>query len=621
MKPAVSIRGVIASLFVGGSLALPLSIAPLDEASAASRGDYCSMFVHCDDGLSCTDWVVGECRPDPPGDSTIGELQSGERFSGGMAGDRTHVHIHQVLQQRCPAGEAISTIRAVRHDGLVAGMRLGCRAVGSSLGWVGEETFTTFVGGPIAYAKALAAGDSTADLSCQTDRFVRNVNVWGVYGVGFPTTSRTQTIQVHCGTLAGEEDEDPAIVYPRTRAGEFYAGGDGTDKGQTTCPENMIATGVSMRTDDGDTEDIRTFQQFMLLCRDPDAVAAYHAPKTQAPVSNWQTAVAPPDLSVDWTSTIGDLNWAEGWYGTTNNIFTHSQPQWDAQKNAYVSSGRWGRQNGEEDQGGFEFVFTSACYVSIEWWRGTHRNTNTLGQGQGRCKEITDPEGRPNYDSVWNSTFGTINFLEGHYGSPQSPLNLGQPVWNEQKGVYIATGTWGRHDGDANAGGVEFVFTDECNFTGKVWYHATPDATQTWGGSCGEAFADPQVSQRQQQELEEAAALQRQQQQQEAQRLQASQAAAQPQRPNFSVIWTSDYGDISWEGGWYGETNNLLSIGAPEWDNLRKAYVSPGYWGRRDGVQNAGGLEFVFSGPCNFTGYWWYSNNPNQKTAWSGQCK
>ena len=97
-------------------------------------------------------------------------------------------------------------------------------------------------------------------------------------------------------------------------------------------------------------------------------------------------------------------------------------------------------------------------------------------------------------------------------------------------------------------------------------------------------------------------------------------AQALPPLPDFSRVWSSNYGDINWGGGWYSIENNSISIAVPEWDAAKQKYVTVGRWGRRNDPNTKGELTFTFDGPCAFTGEWWYSGS-TQKAAWAGQCK
>lgn len=104
----------------------------------------------------------------------------------------------------------------------------------------------------------------------------------------------------------------------------------------------------------------------------------------------------------------------------------------------------------------------------------------------------------------------------------------------------------------------------------------------------------------------------------------ARATAHQPGRafkPNMWQVYDTNYGDLSWGAGWYGNQNNSLTFSAPIWDEQRQNYYIEGLWGRRNDQNQRGGFRFDFAGSCNFSGHWWYEATPNEKTAWTGSCK
>ena len=74
-----------------------------------------------------------------------------------------------------------------------------------------------------------------------------------------------------------------------------------------------------------------------------------------------------PDLSRPWSSTWGDIHWGEGFYEIPNKTIEIARQHWDGMEGVYIVEGRWGRQEGDE-QGGYRFVFRSACRFEGRWW-------------------------------------------------------------------------------------------------------------------------------------------------------------------------------------------------------------------------------------------------------------
>lgn len=93
-----------------------------------------------------------------------------------------------------------------------------------------------------------------------------------------------------------------------------------------------------------------------------------------------------------------------------------------------------------------------------------------------------------------------------------------------------------------------------------------------------------------------------------------------PFEPDFSSAWTSTYGDIHWNAGWYGNKKKTLQFGKGSWDEGKNAFVMTGTWGRTTSSKS-GGFKFVFKSACGFSGNWWYASSVQKKSGWSGACK
>lgn len=84
-------------------------------------------------------------------------------------------------------------------------------------------------------------------------------------------------------------------------------------------------------------------------------------------------------------------------------------------------------------------------------------------------------------------------------------------------------------------------------------------------------------------------------------------------RPNLSCSWSSTYGSIYWNRGYYGSESNTLSGSLNMEDGQ---WVYRGSWGRTNGTRS-GDVVFVFTTANSFDGFWTESGS-SQKTSWSG---
>ncbi|MEO1224613.1 MAG: hypothetical protein AAFX92_10325 [Pseudomonadota bacterium] len=97
------------------------------------------------------------------------------------------------------------------------------------------------------------------------------------------------------------------------------------------------------------------------------------------------------------------------------------------------------------------------------------------------------------------------------------------------------------------------------------------------------------------------------------------QAEAQP---DIYRVFTSTYGEIHWQEGYYDEPNNTIAIEDIYEDRDRAVWVVEGSWGRLNDPDRHGGFEFLFSSPCQFAGRWWYSgSDAGAAVNWTGECQ
>ncbi len=91
--------------------------------------------------------------------------------------------------------------------------------------------------------------------------------------------------------------------------------------------------------------------------------------------------------------------------------------------------------------------------------------------------------------------------------------------------------------------------------------------------------------------------------------------------PALDRIFSSTYGDIHWQEGYYSSTSKTLAVDRVFWQTALGVYVVRGRWGRSNGSRS-GEFEFHFDAACSFSGYWWDDGEemPSGKN-WSGSCK
>lgn len=88
-------------------------------------------------------------------------------------------------------------------------------------------------------------------------------------------------------------------------------------------------------------------------------------------------------------------------------------------------------------------------------------------------------------------------------------------------------------------------------------------------------------------------------------------------KPDLSCAWSSNYGKIYWDQGYYGTTSKSIS---GELFLVDGKWVYKGTWGRKNSSR-WGNVYFAFDTPTSFTGYWTEKDGTSQ-TRWtgSGQC-
>ena len=86
-------------------------------------------------------------------------------------------------------------------------------------------------------------------------------------------------------------------------------------------------------------------------------------------------------------------------------------------------------------------------------------------------------------------------------------------------------------------------------------------------------------------------------------------------QPNLKCEWTSTYGVINWEEGWYGNKTKTIS-GSLSLDGDK--YVYRGRWGRTNDNKKFGTVVFNFGSNSSFIGHY-TSGNSTAKTQWTGQ--
>ena len=86
-------------------------------------------------------------------------------------------------------------------------------------------------------------------------------------------------------------------------------------------------------------------------------------------------------------------------------------------------------------------------------------------------------------------------------------------------------------------------------------------------------------------------------------------------QPNLTCEWSSTYGIINWEEGWYGNKTKTIS-GSLSFEGDK--YVYRGNWGRTNDNNKSGTVVFNFGSNSSFIGHY-TSGNSTTKTQWTGQ--
>ena len=104
----------------------------------------------------------------------------------------------------------------------------------------------------------------------------------------------------------------------------------------------------------------------------------------------------------------------------------------------------------------------------------------------------------------------------------------------------------------------------------------------------------------------------------------AQQAREARAFPAIYSVFTSSYGDIHWDEGYYGDPNKTLAVSDIREDRAHAVWVVEGRWARVDDPDRVGGFEFWFSSACSFSGWWWYDNDrpdvESRSPNWTGEC-
>ncbi len=83
--------------------------------------------------------------------------------------------------------------------------------------------------------------------------------------------------------------------------------------------------------------------------------------------------------------------------------------------------------------------------------------------------------------------------------------------------------------------------------------------------------------------------------------------------PDLSCGWSSTYGTIYWDKGYYGNTSKTIS---GKLYNKDGSWIYEGRWGRTNSSRS-GKVYFKFTSATSFTGYWTEGSSTKQ-TGWSG---
>lgn len=89
----------------------------------------------------------------------------------------------------------------------------------------------------------------------------------------------------------------------------------------------------------------------------------------------------------------------------------------------------------------------------------------------------------PDLNKNWNSTYSTINWQAGWYGSTSKTIRITNQGWDEGLGRYVVAGVWGRTTSASMKGGFRFEFDTPRSFTGHWWYDSLPNNRNAWSGT------------------------------------------------------------------------------------------------------------------------------------------
>ena len=88
--------------------------------------------------------------------------------------------------------------------------------------------------------------------------------------------------------------------------------------------------------------------------------------------------------------------------------------------------------------------------------------------------------------------------------------------------------------------------------------------------------------------------------------------------PNLKSIYSSSWGTINWEQGWYGNPSRSIRVTRKRWDPQIRKHVVEGTWNQNNGIW--GYFLFQFRNPCQFDGIYWRHNSPRNQSGWDGRC-
>lgn len=88
--------------------------------------------------------------------------------------------------------------------------------------------------------------------------------------------------------------------------------------------------------------------------------------------------------------------------------------------------------------------------------------------------------------------------------------------------------------------------------------------------------------------------------------------------PNLTSTYSSTWGTINWQQGWYGNPSKSIRVTRKHWDSQIRKHVVEGTWNQNNGTW--GYFRFQFRNPCQFDGIYWRHNSPLSQSGWDGQC-